>query len=303
LTLVPHALEYLEERQFRRVLMPSSAKGAWYVLANLARCHGDAPIDELGDATVTAFLECYAGSAASSQRRAISAAHTFCQWLVRRRVLRWDPFRDADKPRMPRSIPRALDADAVSRLFDACPTSRERLVVSLMVNEGLRCVEVSRLELADVDIRDRTMRVTGKGMHERLLPITYETYSCLLEYQADMELIAGPLIVNARFGRDGIAAQRVSDLVTELMYKAGIKTGGYDRVTPHALRHTAATDVLRNGAHIRDVQFMLGHASLTNTQVYLPLMVNDLRDAMAGRSYRLPNTATVQQLPTPEAVS
>lgn len=279
---------YLQERVDRRTLMESTTKAYRNSLHVLGRVLGDRPVSAIDAAVVEAFLDEYAGMAAGTIRAAVARAQGFSKWLVRQGLLDADPFYDVDKPRLPRYMPRALGSDQVKAVFESCTNPRDRLIVSLMVNEGLRCVEVARVQFGDVDFRDRMMRITGKGMHERVLPITDETWSCLQMYLEDVDLIGGPLIRQLRFTDNGVNAQYVSEHIAQLMKDAGIKRRKYDRVSAHALRHTAATDMLRNGAHVRDVQNILGHANLQNTQVYMPLVVRDLREAMNGRSYRHP---------------
>jgi site-specific recombinase XerD len=153
--------------------------------------------------------------------------------------------------------------------------------VCLEVQEGLRACEVVGLELGDVDVDERQLLVrVGKGGHERVLPISGETWDAMEKYLGEYPAKAGPLIRSYIHPTRAISAHYVSRLVSEWMHGAGVNDSG------HALRHTMATDSLRNGAHIRDVQAALGHKSIATTQVYLPLLVHDLRSAMGGRSYR-----------------
>jgi site-specific recombinase XerD len=142
--------------------------------------------------------------------------------------------------------------------------------------------EVATLQLADLDFIDHTARVVGKGGHERLLPLSEETWTVLERYLDEQPLTAGPLIRSYRT-HGGLRADTISGLVGEWMSAAGIKHRPRDGISAHALRHSAATDMLRSGAHLRDVQAALGHASLSTTQRYLPTVVNDLRTAMGGR--------------------
>jgi integrase/recombinase XerC len=154
-----------------------------------------------------------------------------------------------------------------------------------MVQEGLRCCEVANLQLADIDFIDRTARVVGKGGHERLLPLTEETWNVLERYLDEQPLTAGPLIRSYRTS-GGLRADTISGLVGGVDVRRRIKRWARDGISAHALRHSAATNMLRSGAHLRDVQAALGHASPSSTQRYLPTVVNDLRTAMGGRRYR-----------------
>jgi site-specific recombinase XerD len=149
----------------------------------------------------------------------------------------------------------------------------------LMCQEGLRCCEVASHELGDVDFDERLMLIRGKGGHQRILPLTDETWGAIAEYLTDHPAHAGPLIRSYNDPYRPIDASYVSTLVARWIRAAGVEA------TAHALRHTAATDMLRSGAHLRDVQAALGHVSLSTTQRYLPWVVGDLRTAMAGRRY------------------
>jgi site-specific recombinase XerD len=148
---------------------------------------------------------------------------------------------------------------------------------------GLRRVEVSRLDWTDVDWHARTVLVTGKGGHQRLLPLLDQVRQVLDLYVRDERGTGpGPLLVAVHGGR--LSPHRVGTIVTTLATAAGVRRGAYD-ATAHALRHTAATDMLRHGAHLVDVQAALGHQDLTTTQRYLPMVVDGLAVAMGGRRY------------------
>lgn len=162
---------------------------------------------------------------------------------------------------------------------------RARLVLLLMLQEGLRRREVAGLTLGDIDMAERTMLVVGKGNHERVLPISSETWAALTAYLAGERIVGGPLIRSAKDHRSPVQPATIGRLVSALMLAAGVKQRPYDGRSGHSCRHTAASDTLKSGAHLRDVQRMLGHIHLTSTEVYLPLIVQDLREAMGGRRY------------------
>jgi integrase-like protein len=127
--------------------------------------------------------------------------------------------------------------------------------------------------------------VNGKGGHQRVLPVSDETWDAVLAYLREHPTTAGPLIRSYLNPHRGVNPAYISTLVGRWMSDAGVKQRSRDGRSAHALRHTAATDMLRAGAHLRDVQQALGHASLSTTQKYLPWVVGSLKEAMSGRTY------------------
>lgn len=221
--------------------------------------------------------------APATMRERLSVLRSFTKWCVENGYMRRDPCVGVEGAKQPRLIPpRGLPAPAVASIFDSCPDARAELVVSLMVNEGLRCIEVARLEVGDIDPTQHSALITGKGGHQRVLPISEETWALLRVYLGLFPATAGPLIRSYRNPHKGISAHYISMLVSSYMKDSGVDESA------HALRHTSATDMLRGGAHVRDVQAAMGHANLKTTERYLPWCVNNLRDAMGGRTYRRP---------------
>lgn len=151
---------------------------------------------------------------------------------------------------------------------------------------------VSRLSRSDVErwlsSRPQIAVATQRwGRHGGgVLPISDETWMALTAYLSEHPATSGGLVRSYRQEWRALQADTISGMVSLWMSEAGIKRRPRDGVNAHALRHTSATDMLRAGAHLRDVQHALGHAHLATTEVYLPLVVKDLREAMGGRKYR-----------------
>lgn len=286
------SLRYIDDRVRRGRFRHRTPLTVRSILFNFAEHVGpDLPATDL----TRRHLERWAGSltvAPSTARHRISTVRAFCAWLAANDHIRADPSRSLQGPRMPRSVPRGLPSRSIADLYSHLPDARAELIVSLMVQEGLRCVEVSHLQLGDVDRVERLLYVRGKGDHERVLPLTISTYRALDRYLAAHPASHGPLIRAYSPANDGTSTHSglvpgtISTLVSDWMEAAGLKSHIRDGVSAHALRHTAATDMLRSGAHLRDVQAALGHSSLATTQRYLPTVVHDLRVAMEGRDYR-----------------
>lgn len=294
LTVSRYALRYVAGRSRSHTLRPSSATSYRRILLSFAHQIGDPQPRRVTSRVIARWIEHQDVSPATLRSR-IFAVRGLFDWLVFEHVIRSNPVLGIGMPRVPDYRPRGLPADAVGRLFGVLPDARATFIVLLMVQEGLRCGEVCRLQYGWVSFDEQLVLVRGKGDKERVLPLSDETWRAMTTYLADHPTTAGPLIRSYRFGqeREALRSQGVSQLVTGWMYDAGIKGQPRDLVSPHALRHTAAHDMLRNGAHVRDVQAALGHANLATTQRYLPWVVGDLRTAMGGRAYR-----HVQPLPT-----
>lgn len=222
----------------------------------------------------------------ASRRAYLSTIRVFCDWAVTEGYLPANPAAGL-KVKEPRRIPRALPSPAVAHLLSVARDRRARLLVQLMVNCGLRCVEVSRLDVDDYNKATATVFIRGKADHERMLPVPEEAADELDSYLAAAGWLTGP-IVRAQ-GVDGggrLSAQRISQIMTRMMWVSGLKHANYDGVSAHALRHTAGSDVLEQSHDIRAVQEMLGHASISTTQIYLRRAdLGRLRTAMGGRHY------------------
>lgn len=214
----------------------------------------------------------------STQRVYRSNLATFFDWCVIEGVTKINPVDRVPVPKEPKRNPRGLRDDAIHALLAHCADERERVIIVLGVQQGLRCAEIADLEIANLDMRSTpmSMRVIGKGDKERILPITEETQKVLIPYVGDRQW--GRVVVNHKTG-GGVRPGTVGRIFREVRDRAGIP------VVLHQLRHTCAHDMIHSGAHILDVQHALGHENLRTTQVYLPAQVGDLATAMGGRSY------------------
>lgn len=268
---------YLAERASRGRFRPRTVSTVRYTLRGLAPYLPEL-LHDVRPAHVEAWLAGLPMGPATARAR-LSQVRMFFRWCARHGMVDSDPTLSVDGPRTPRYVPRGLSSSAVAAALAACPDSRARLMVLLMCQEGLRCCEVAGLELGDIDGTERLMLVRGKGGHQRVLPTSDETWAALVAYVTEHPAPAGPLVRSHTDPHAPLDPRYVSTLVARWL-----RDGGVD-ATAHQLRHTAATDMLRSGAHLRDVQAALGHASLQTTQRYLPWVVGDLRTAMGGRRY------------------
>ena len=197
-----------------------------------------------------------------------------------------DPTATIDGPRRVTSIPKALTIDQVTRLIEAPDTSlplgrRDRAVLEVLYGTGCRVTELVDLELHDIDFETKTAVVTGKGHKQRLVPVGSYAMASIEAWLADRlgirrsESDPGTIFLTARGNR--LSRQTVWRIVHKAGTSAGIAS---KELSPHVLRHSAATHMVEGGADLRSVQEMLGHASLSTTQVYTKVSPEHLREVV-----------------------
>jgi integrase/recombinase XerD len=225
--------------------------------------------------------------APSSIARALVAVRSFHRFCVEEGFLAVDPSEQVGGPRVPQGIPKALSESEVESLLDAvvgddARSARDRAIVETLYATGVRISELVTLDRRDLDLEDGLVRVLGKGSKERLVPVGTSAREALAVYLARgrPELVrvskrahadAEAVFLNARGGR--LSRQSCWKIVRRTGERAGLE----GRLSPHVLRHSCATHMLDRGADIRVVQELLGHASLSTTQVYTKVSPERLR--------------------------
>jgi integrase/recombinase XerC len=213
------------------------------------------------------------GLGARSVARRLSAVRTFLNYLIETGVLKSNAGVHVQAPKAPRRLPATLDADQVASLLaisgDDPLTLRDRAILELFYSSGLRLAELVGLNLGDVDAADRTVRVLGKGSKMRIVPVGRQALAALNDWLAVRAQLARggePALFVGRRG-DRVSPRTVQKRVNEWAKRQGTPTG----VHPHMLRHSFATHVLESSRNLRAVQELLGHASLSTTQIYTHL--------------------------------
>jgi integrase/recombinase XerC len=231
------------------------------------------------------------GLAASTLGRHAAAARGFTKWLVASGALAADPGARLKAPRPDQHLPRVLTRSQMDGIFDALaalaatgdPVAiRDRAIVELLYASAIRVSELAGLRLGDLDRARLTLRVLGKGNKERIVPYGIPAARALDEYVAGARshlladnVDAGRVFLGARGGP--ITTRTVYELVASLLRELP----GSGPSGPHALRHTAATHLLDGGADLRAVQELLGHASLSTTQIYTHVSAERLKQSYA----------------------
>ena len=226
-----------------------------------------------------------AGYATTTQNRHLSAVRSLYRWLVSRRLTDEDTAAAIASPKLSKRLPSTLSASDVMRILDSCATDPEglgdRALVELLYASGARISEASALDVRDVDAAQRQVRLFGKGSKERVVPLYGKAVEAIERYVRDgRPLLAAAskeqtnaLFLSARGRRMSAAAFRVR---FELLVGTASLA---PTITPHAMRHTFATQLLDGGADLRSVQELLGHESLSTTQIYTHLSVERLKAA------------------------
>lgn len=222
-------------------------------------------------------------SRATLARRA-AAARSFTSWCEQRGLMASDPGERLASPQVSQVLPAVLDAGEATALMDHAAVAaddgspvglRDAAMVELLYGTGIRVSELCGLDRADVDRRERVLRVRGKGDRERTVPFGGPAARALDAWWDVRAALANTrsgdaLLLGVRGGR--IDPRTVRTVVHRLAREAGVTD-----LAPHGLRHTAATHVLEGGADLRSVQELLGHASLATTQRYTHVSVERLR--------------------------
>lgn len=238
------------------------------VLLDFAATYGNRPVANMSRADIERWIATRAHLAIGTRRYEVATLRQFVKWLQLDRHLRHDPMVGIHNPTPPRRVPRALPRTDIDALWAVLPDARARAIIALMRYLGLRRAEVLSIQVGDWDREANTMRVTGKGGHERLVPVTGRAAQALASYLAEAKIKAGPLI-RRNDGSGPICNSHLGKLVAGWMTEAGVKTAAYDGRACHSLRHTLASEIADVEPDLRVVQMILGHASLSSTQVYL----------------------------------
>jgi integrase/recombinase XerD len=229
----------------------------------------------------------YPALAASSAARALAAVRGLHRFALREGMVEVDPAREVRPPSPPRRLPKALPVDDVLRLLDSMGSEgpgplRDRALLEVLYSTGARISEAVGLDLDDIDNHERTVVLDGKGGKQRVVPIGRPALAALDAYlvRARPALAAHgrgspALFLNLRGGR--LSRQSAWQALKTAAERAGISA----TVSPHTLRHSFATHLLEGGADVRVVQELLGHASVTTTQIYTLVTVNMLREVYA----------------------
>ncbi len=227
------------------------------------------------------------GQARSYVRLQFSALRAFYKFLTDRKKLRLDPLRQLQLPKVEKKLPLVLTRQQIEELL-AAPLKipkhhtapkwmplRDAAVMELFYSSGLRLSELTALDVDDVDLYTESVRVFGKGRKERVCPIGAPALDAIQKYRSAANAHSGALFINK-------SRERMSPRSIWLILKRYLRyTSIPISISPHKLRHSFATHMLDRGADLRSVQALLGHASLSTTQIYTHVTIERLKKAYA----------------------
>jgi integrase/recombinase XerD len=228
------------------------------------------------------------GLSDSSIARKFASIRSYHRFLVIEGLSTEDPTAGIDAPQRPSSIPKALSVAEIASILEqpnaATPAGRrDSAILEMLYATGCRVSELTAIDLLDIDPETRTVLVTGKGDKQRLVPLGSYARAAVDRWLPDRLEIrvsatdTGALFLTTRGNR--MSRQSVWRIVKKHGATAGIRS---DRLSPHVFRHSAATHMVEGGADLRSVQEMLGHASLTTTQLYTMVSPEHLREVLVA---------------------
>ncbi|OHD64828.1 MAG: hypothetical protein A2176_10965 [Spirochaetes bacterium RBG_13_51_14] len=241
----------------------------------------DIPVASIASDDIIAFIEYSydSGLKRSSIERRIASMKSFFNFLFNRGYIERNPGIKIGYPKKESRLPKFLHVNQIEAVLDFDLKSfidyRDRAILETFYSTGARVSELCSADIADLDFDSRRLKVMGKGAEERIVFLTGGTCGLLRRYLAERKrkfgLVSDPLFVNNRGGR--ITVRGMHGIVVKRAHAAGL----LDRVSPHTLRHSFATELMDRGADIRAVQEMLGHKHLSTTQVYTHTTTERLR--------------------------
>ena len=213
------------------------------------------------------------GLAPRSIQRRLSAVRSLCRFLIREGELAHEPAAGVQAPKARKRLPTTLDADTMARLLEFRSDERlgvrDKAIMELFYSSGLRLAELLGLDLTDLDLRDRTVRVMGKGRKARIVPVGRQAAAALTRWLQERAVLA---VVDETAVFVGVNGRRLGPRIVQKRIASWARLQGLpEHVHPHMFRHSFASHLLESSGDLRAVQELLGHANISTTQVYTHL--------------------------------
>ena len=215
------------------------------------------------------------GLSPRSIQRLLSSCRTFFEYLLNEGQIKISPAQNISSPKLAQLLPKAMDADLVQRLLDFKPRGiteiRDKALAELLYSSGLRLSEICRLNLNDLDLKERTCIVVGKGNKTRIVPVGRKAIQAMrvwLQHRSDLTTTKKTNTEAVFLNNKG---KRISPRSVQLRLEKLCQLRGIPGINPHMLRHSFASHVLESSGDLRAVQEMLGHSDIGTTQIYTKL--------------------------------
>ena len=215
------------------------------------------------------------GLSPRSIQRLLSSCRTFFEYLLNEGLIKISPAQNISSPKLAQLLPKAMDADLVQRLLDFKPRGiteiRDKALAELLYSSGLRLSEICRLNLSDLDLKERTCIVIGKGNKTRIVPVGRKAIQAIrvwLQHRSDLTTTKKTNTEAVFLNNKG---KRISPRSVQLRLEKLCQLRGIPGINPHMLRHSFASHVLESSGDLRAVQEMLGHSDIGTTQIYTKL--------------------------------
>src|SRR5687768_10068328 len=238
----------------------------------------------------------------STTARKLATLRSFYKFLIRRGMVSVNPLSTIRTPKQEKRLPKCLDLEQVQKLLDApgdgdLLSARDKAMLEVLYSSGIRVSELVELEMSDLDLNEGILRVKGKGRKDRLTPIGSQAIKAVQRYfelraldaRCQQSSSAARVFLNKH--GEPLSTRSVRRKLDKYLVHAGLDPG----ISPHTLRHSFATHLLNNGADLRSVQELLGHQSLSTTQIYTHLTTQRMKEAYDAAHPR----ADVSTIPHP----
>lgn len=263
--------DYTRYLKIERAMSPNTAAAYRSDVAFFLESAGIPPEKVTPDDIITC-LSRRTGYSKRSQARFLSALNSFFNYMISEKLIQENPCDMVDFPKIGRYLPEVLSLEEIEKLMDSVQLSdvtgvRDRAILEVLYGCGLRVSEVVGLRISDVFVKEKFVRVVGKGDKQRLVPIDGVAIEYVLKYlgmrQDPYDKASEDILFLNRFGR---RLSRIS--VFNMVKRQAVIAGIHKEISPHTFRHSFATHLIENGADLRAVQEMLGHESIITTEIY-----------------------------------
>ena len=220
-----------------------------------------------------------------SQARSISALKSYFNYLIFEGYIQKSPISDIESPKLEKKLPEVLTETEITKLIESYDLNdnfgqRNRTIIEVLYGTGIRVSELINLKLSNIFFNENIMKITGKGNKERFVPIGNIASSEIKVYlkirnKNIIDSKFSDIVFLNRYGR-GLTRSMIFKIISDSYKRVGLDK----KISPHTLRHSFATHLLKNGADLRTIQLILGHESITTTEIYTHLDTNHLEDVL-----------------------